>query len=62
MKEKVYLTLDGNEAVAMVAYACNEVACIYPITPSSNMGEWCDQWASEGLKNLWGTVLSVTGF
>ena len=60
MKEKVYLTLDGNEAVAMVAYACNEVACIYPITPSSNMGEWCDQWASEGLKNLWGTVPSVT--
>jgi pyruvate-ferredoxin/flavodoxin oxidoreductase len=60
MKEKVYQTLDGNEAVSMVAYACNEVACIYPITPSSNMGEWCDQWASEGIPNLWGTVPSVT--
>lgn len=54
-----YLTLDGNEAVAYVAYRCNEVMGIYPITPSSNMGEWCDQWASEGVKNLWGTVPSV---
>ena len=52
-------TLDGNEAVAYVAYRCNEVMGIYPITPSSNMGEWCDQWASEGVKNLWGTIPSV---
>src|SRR5512135_2720386 len=54
-----FKTLDGNEAVAYVAYRCNEVMGIYPITPSSNMGEWCDQWASEGVKNLWGTVPSV---
>ena len=51
--------LDGNEAVAYVAYRCNEVMGIYPITPSSNMGEWCDQWASEGVKNLWGTVPGI---
>src|SRR5512137_2520493 len=56
---KTYTTIDGNEAVAYVAYRCNEVMGIYPITPSSNMGEWCDQWASEGIKNLWGTVPSV---
>jgi pyruvate-ferredoxin/flavodoxin oxidoreductase len=57
--EAHFKTLDGNEAVAYVAYRCNEVMGIYPITPSSNMGEWCDQWASEGVKNLWGTVPSV---
>jgi pyruvate-ferredoxin/flavodoxin oxidoreductase len=45
--------------VAYVAYRVNEVMGIYPITPSSNMGEWCDQWASEGVKNLWGTIPSV---
>ncbi len=56
---KKYITIDGNEAVAYVAYRCNEVMGIYPITPSSNMGEWCDQWASEGVKNLWGTIPSV---
>ena len=56
---KSFTTIDGNEAVAYVAYRCNEVMGIYPITPSSNMGEWCDQWASEGIKNLWGTVPSV---
>ncbi|MBK9138181.1 MAG: pyruvate:ferredoxin (flavodoxin) oxidoreductase [Verrucomicrobia bacterium] len=56
---KNFMTLDGNEAVAYVAYRCNEVMGIYPITPSSNMGEWCDQWASEGVRNLWGTIPSV---
>jgi pyruvate-ferredoxin/flavodoxin oxidoreductase len=56
---KVFATLDGNEAVAYVAYRCNEVMAIYPITPSSNMGEWCDQWAAEGVRNLWGTVPTV---
>ncbi len=56
---KVFATIDGNEAVAYVAYRCNEVMGIYPITPSSNLGEWCDQWASEGVKNLWGTIPSV---
>src|SRR3954449_2828207 len=51
--------IDGNEAAARVAYALNEVIAIYPITPSSNMGEWADQWASEKRKNLWGTIPSV---
>jgi pyruvate-ferredoxin/flavodoxin oxidoreductase len=49
-------TMDGNEAVAHVAYALNEAIAIYPITPSSPMGEWADQWASEQRPNLWGTV------
>lgn len=49
-------TMDGNEAVAHVAYALNEAIAIYPITPSSPMGEWADQWASEERPNLWGTV------
>jgi pyruvate-ferredoxin/flavodoxin oxidoreductase len=51
--------LEGNEAVASVAYQVNEVAAIYPITPSSGMGEWMDQWASEGRKNIWGMVPDV---
>src|SRR5919201_998925 len=50
------VTLDGNEAVARVAYQLNETIAIYPITPSSAMGEWADQWASERRPNLWGTV------
>src|SRR6266540_972379 len=54
-----YAIVDGNEAVARVAYALNEVIAIYPITPSSNMGEWADQWASEKRPNLWGTIPSV---
>ena len=52
-------TLDGNEAVARVAYRLNEVIAIYPITPSSAMGEWADQWAAEGKRNIWGTVPTV---
>ena len=52
-------TVDGNEAVARVAYRLNEVIVLYPITPSSPMGEWSDQWASEGVPNIWGTVPSV---
>ncbi|MBP8260223.1 MAG: pyruvate:ferredoxin (flavodoxin) oxidoreductase, partial [Verrucomicrobia bacterium] len=59
MATKQFTLIDGNEAVAYVAYRCNEVMGIYPITPSSNMGEWCDQWASEGVKNLWGTIPQV---
>jgi pyruvate-ferredoxin/flavodoxin oxidoreductase len=51
--------LDGNEAVARVAYATSEVIAIYPITPASSMGEWADAWASEQKTNLWGTVPSV---
>src|SRR6202047_174741 len=52
-------TLDGNEAVAAVAYQLSEVVAIYPITPSSPMGEWADQWAAEGKPNLWGSVPRV---
>src|SRR6185369_5758288 len=54
-----FKTLDANEAVASVAYRLSEVIAIYPITPSSPMGEWADDWASRGTKNLWGTVPSV---
>jgi pyruvate-ferredoxin/flavodoxin oxidoreductase len=57
--EASYTMVDGNEAVARVAYALNEVIAIYPITPSSNMGEWADQWAAEKRPNLWGTIPSV---
>jgi pyruvate-ferredoxin/flavodoxin oxidoreductase len=52
---QVMRTLDANEAVARIAYLCSEVAAIYPITPSSAMGEWADQWAAEGKPNLWGS-------
>jgi len=54
------VTIDGNEAAAYVAFRTNEVIAIYPITPSSPMGEWSDQWAAEGLHNIWGTIPSVT--
>ena len=54
-----YLNLDGNEAAARMAYQCNEVIAIYPITPSSNMGEWADEWASQGKPNLWGAVPKI---
>jgi pyruvate-ferredoxin/flavodoxin oxidoreductase len=50
------VTLDGNQAVAHVAYRINEVIAIYPITPSSPMGEWADQWSAEGINNIWGTT------
>ncbi|MEB3172791.1 MAG: pyruvate:ferredoxin (flavodoxin) oxidoreductase [Cyanobacteriota bacterium] len=53
------VTIDGNEAVARVAYRLNEVIAIYPITPASPMGEWADTWAAEGKPNLWGSVPSV---
>ncbi|HSM77857.1 MAG TPA: hypothetical protein VLT57_09540, partial [Bryobacteraceae bacterium] len=53
------VTVDGNEAAAYVAHKINEVIAIYPITPSSAMGEWSDQWSSEGRKNIWGTVPQV---
>ena len=54
------VTIDGNEAAAYTAYHVNEVISIYPITPSSTMGELSDQWASEGEPNIWGTVPHVT--
>src|SRR3954471_21903271 len=52
-------TVDGNEAAASIAYRVNEICAIYPITPSSTMGELADQWASEGRRNIWGTVPHV---
>ena len=51
--------LDGNEAAASVAYRLSEVIAIYPITPSSAMGEWADQWQQERRKNIWGAVPTV---
>src|SRR5512139_2226967 len=53
------LTIDGNEAVARMAYLGNEVIAIYPITPASAMGEWADEWASQGKPNLWGAVPKI---
>jgi pyruvate-ferredoxin/flavodoxin oxidoreductase len=50
------ITIDANEAVARVAYRVNEVVAIYPITPSSGMGEFADAWSAQDLKNLWGTI------
>ena len=49
-------TIDGNEAAAYVAYRVNEVCAIYPITPSSSMAELADEWASKGIKNIWGNI------
>src|SRR5262245_28594350 len=57
MSERV--TIDGNEAAASVAYRVSEAIAIYPITPSSNMAEACDDWASKGKKNLWGVVPEI---
>ena len=51
--------VDGNEAAAAVAYRINEVIAIYPITPSSNMGEWSDQWSAEKKPNIWGAIPDV---
>ncbi|MEI7812007.1 MAG: pyruvate:ferredoxin (flavodoxin) oxidoreductase [Ignavibacteria bacterium] len=58
--ERKKVTIDGNEAAAYVAHKVNEVIAIYPITPSSPMGEHSDEWSSKGEKNIWGTVPSVT--
>ena len=52
-------TIEGNEAASHVAYAMSEVAAIYPITPSSSMGEYCDDWAAHGRKNIFGQTLKV---
>jgi pyruvate-ferredoxin/flavodoxin oxidoreductase len=52
-------TMDGNEAAVSVAYRLNEICCIYPITPSSPMAELADEWASEGRRNVWGSVPTV---
>jgi len=56
---RVQVTIDGNEAAAYIAYKTNEVAAIYPITPSSAMGELADAWSVAGMRNLWGNVPTV---
>ncbi|MEJ5352716.1 MAG: pyruvate:ferredoxin (flavodoxin) oxidoreductase [Melioribacteraceae bacterium] len=58
--ERKKITIDGNEAAAHVAYRVSEVIAIYPITPSSPMGELSDAWSAAGVKNIWGTVPTVT--
>jgi len=59
MKPVEVRAMDGNEAAASVAYRCSEVIAIYPITPSSPMGEWSDEWATAGQTNLWDQVPRV---
>ena len=59
MTQPPMITMDGNEAAASVAHRINEVIAIYPITPSSNMGEFSDEWSSQGKKNIWNTVPMV---
>ncbi|MBI9072085.1 MAG: pyruvate:ferredoxin (flavodoxin) oxidoreductase [Melioribacteraceae bacterium] len=58
--ERKKITIDGNEAAAYVAFNASEVIAIYPITPSSGMGEMSDAWAAAGKKNIWGTIPSVS--
>ncbi|MFA7664349.1 MAG: pyruvate:ferredoxin (flavodoxin) oxidoreductase, partial [Clostridia bacterium] len=55
----IKMTIDGNNAASYVAYAFSEVAAIYPITPSSPMGEYADEWAAHGRKNMFGQVLKI---
>jgi pyruvate-ferredoxin/flavodoxin oxidoreductase len=59
MGTKKFITCDGNQAAAHVAYMFSEVACIYPITPSSTMAEYVDEWAANGLKNMFGEEVKV---
>ncbi len=59
MDSRRVLTIDGNEAVASVAYRTNEVIAIYPITPASTMGELADEWATQQKPNLWGTIPTI---
>jgi len=59
MAQRRKITVDGNEATASVAHRTNEVIAIYPITPSSDMGEHADKWSADGRKNIWGTVPRV---
>ncbi len=56
MTRREMVTIDGNEAAAYVAHKASEVIAIYPITPSSAMGEHADAWSAAGQKNIWGTV------
>jgi len=59
MGTKKFITCDGNQAASHVAYMFSEVACIYPITPSSTMAEYVDEWAANGLKNMFGEEVKV---
>ncbi len=59
MSNKTYAMMDGNQAAAHVAHRTNEVIAIYPITPSSGMGEYADAWSALGQTNVWGTVPDV---
>ena len=59
MSKRPMVTIDGNEAAASIAHRLSEVCAIYPITPSSTMGEWADEWSSKGKTNIWGTVPHV---
>ena len=59
MGTKKFITCDGNQAAAHIAYMFSEVACIYPITPSSTMAEYVDEWAASGLKNIFGEQVKV---
>ncbi len=59
MAEKKFMTCDGNQAAAHVAYMFSEVAAIYPITPSSPMAEFIDEWAAKGQKNIFGDTIKV---
>lgn len=59
MTKRPVITIDGNEAAASVAYRVSEVIAIYPITPSSTMGELSDEWASKSKPNIWGTIPHV---
>ena len=57
--KKKFITCEGNYATSHIAYMFSEVACIYPITPSSDMAEYIDQWAAYGRKNIFGEVVDV---
>jgi pyruvate-ferredoxin/flavodoxin oxidoreductase len=59
MTERRRMTVDGNEAAASVAHRVSDVIAIYPITPSSAMGELADEWSNQGRRNLWGTIPDV---
>ena len=59
-EKKKYVTCDGNYAAAHIAYMFSEVAAIYPITPSSTMAEYVDEWAAYGRKNIFGEEVKVT--
>ena len=59
MGTKTFITCDGNQAASHIAYMFSEIACIYPITPSSTMAENIDEWAADGLKNIFGEQVKV---